>query len=164
MRFLFGKHHSFKLPCDFEDPGVLKRSSFSRKIRIIPGDPFIAPPISQGSQVSTPVRKKDEMGWIGDHMKNHQLPGKKFLKIFRFAIFSGGWFSPKVRSASKISINNPSLGGKQKKSIPKNDIPKKTKTWKTLRIFTPPRKNRRFDGPNPIPTIGLVRVNPESLS
>ena len=28
MRFLFGKHHFFKLPCDFEDPGVLERSSF----------------------------------------------------------------------------------------------------------------------------------------
>ena len=156
MRFLFGKHHSFKLPCEFEDPGVLKRSSFRRKIRIIPGDPFIAPPISQGfllfadecselchgvcfcvhpavilgSQVSTPLKNKNEMGWIGDHMKDHQLPEKKFLKIFRFAIFLGGWFSPKVRSASKISINNPSLGGKQKKSIPKNDIPKKTKSWK----------------------------------
>ena len=27
----------------------------------------------------------------------------------------------------------------------------------------PSPKNRRFDGPNPIPTIGLVRLNPEIL-
>ncbi len=42
---------SHYLPCDFEDSGVLKRSSFSWKMQYmkIPGDPYRSPKDSQGS-------------------------------------------------------------------------------------------------------------------
>ena len=121
MRFLFGKHHSFKLPCDFEDPGVLKRSSFRRKIRIIPGDPFIAPPISQGfllfadecselchgvcfcvhpavilgSQVSTPLNNKNEMGWKSDHTwRTTSFRKKSSWRFFVSPFFFGRMIFP----------------------------------------------------------------------